>query len=264
MTARSGKSPRGTNGSGTGGSGTGGSRAHGSRTEPGRIRRPAVAFARLACVTALAVVATGCGIRTTSVPVDAGHAPSRMPCEVSPGKDVITSRNPGVPVRVYLVCASGLAPVERAAQIPDGKTLDSRLRIGQGLLDELQAQPSSTERNAGFTTSVRGPLLVSGPREGDPSGTLRLNRQPEDLPPTALAQIVCTFAESGATDGKVVLGGPGDYPVHGYACDRQTKNHPDETAPTRAASASSSASASPSASASASASPSGSSAASSA
>ena len=70
MTASGGKSPRGTSGSGAyghvahrgetranaaRGSGRGESGAYGSGTGPGRIRRPAVALARLACVTALAV-----------------------------------------------------------------------------------------------------------------------------------------------------------------------------------------------------------------
>ncbi|MFD5032870.1 hypothetical protein ACFWM0_20975 [Streptomyces sp. NPDC058405] len=211
------------------------SRPRGIRTGGGRTggSRPAVAFARLAGAVALAVCAAGCGIRTTSVPVDAGPAPSRVPCEVS-GKDVITQTHPGIPVFIYLVCASELAAVERTARIPEEKVFDSRVQIGQALLDELQAQPSSAEREAGFTTSVRGTLLVSAPREGDPAGTLRLSLQPEDLPAAALAQIVCTFAESDATDGQVVLGGPGDYPPRRYGCDQETKRRPDSTAPTLA------------------------------
>ncbi|WP_233518311.1 hypothetical protein [Streptomyces corynorhini] len=191
---------------------------------------------RLTGVLALAALAlSACGIRTTSIPVNAGAAPSRMPCEIS-GENVITQAESGIPARVYLVCSSGLASVERAARIPEGGagSDDARRKTAQGLLDELQARPSAAEREAGFSTSVRGPLLVSGSRKGDPAGTLRLNRQPEDLPTVALAQIVCTLAESGATDGKVVLGGPGGYPARGYACEKETKIHPDTGVPTTA------------------------------
>ncbi|MCL7376144.1 hypothetical protein [Streptomyces sp. 35G-GA-8] len=211
-----------------------------------RPRRPgAAASGRLAGVLVLTALAAGCGIRTTSVPVDAGPAPSRKPCEVS-GKDVITQARPGVPVRIYLACSSGLASVERAAQIQQGKGPDDRVRIAQGLLDELQAQPSADEREAGFATAVRGPLVISASRDGDPVGTLRLSRQPEDLPATALAQIVCTFAESEATDGQVVLGGPGDYPPHVYGCTPATKAKPDGPVPTLGPVPASSGSASPS------------------
>ncbi|MEU3186984.1 hypothetical protein ABZ707_22710 [Streptomyces sp. NPDC006923] len=188
-------------------------------------------LARTAGVAALAVCAAACGIRTTSVPVDAGAAPSRVPCEVS-RKDVITQALPGVPVQVYLVCASGLVPVERAARIPEEKALDGRIQIAQALLDELQAEPSAAERRAGFSTSVRGPLILSSPRGSDPPGTLRLSRPPEDLPAAALAQIVCTFAESEATSGKVTLGGPGDYAPHVYGCTQEAKSRPDSAVPT--------------------------------
>ncbi|MFI6699608.1 hypothetical protein ACIBJC_11635 [Streptomyces sp. NPDC050509] len=188
-------------------------------------------------VVALTALTAGCGIRTTSVPVDAGPAPSRLPCEIA-GKDVITQSESGVPVRVYLVCASGLASVERAARIPADKAADAKVGAAQALLDELQAEPPAAEREAGFTTSVRGPLIVAAPRTGDPAGALRLSRQPEDLPAAALAQIVCTFAESGASDGRVVLGGPGDYATRSYVCDQDTKRHPDADVPTLAPSAS--------------------------
>ncbi|MFJ9032238.1 hypothetical protein ACIRQP_27660 [Streptomyces sp. NPDC102274] len=189
------------------------------------------AFGRLAGVVALTALAAGCGIRTTSVPVDAGPAPSRKPCEIS-GKDVITQARPGLPVRIYLACSSGLASVERAARIQQGKGSDDRVRIAQGLLDELQAQLSADEREAGFSTAVRGPLVISSSRADDPAGTLRLSHQPEDLPATALSQIVCTFAESEATNGRVVLGGPGDYPPRAYICTGATKTEPDMPAPT--------------------------------
>ncbi|WP_405795371.1 hypothetical protein [Streptomyces sp. NBC_01506] len=188
-------------------------------------------LAVLAGALAVAGLATGCGIRTTSVPVDAGAAPSRVPCEVSEG-NLTTQAQPGVAVRVYLVCASELEPVERAASIPADKALGDRVQMAQALLDELVEQPSATEQDAGFQTYVRGPLTVSEARSGDPLGTLRLNRQPEDLPTAALAQIVCTLSESTATDGSVVLGGPGAYAARGYRCDDDTKRNPESAVPT--------------------------------
>ncbi|MFI6085944.1 hypothetical protein ACIBBB_34240 [Streptomyces sp. NPDC051217] len=196
-----------------------------SRTPAGR------SLAVLVGTLALAGTVSGCGIRTTTVPVDAGAAPSRVPCEVSEG-NLTTQARPGAAVRVYLVCGSELVPVERAAAIPADKTRSDRLQVARALLDELEERPSSTEQEAGFTTYVRGPLAVSEARAGDPLGTLRLSRQPEDLPTAALAQIVCTLIEGAATDGSVVLGGPGAYGARGYRCDDDTKRRPDVAVPT--------------------------------
>ncbi|MFD3519560.1 hypothetical protein [Streptomyces sp. NPDC058653] len=196
-----------------------------SRTPAGRV------LAVLAGTLALAGALSGCGIRTTTVPVDAGAAPSRVPCEVSEG-NLTTQAQPGAAVRVYLVCGSGLVAVERTAALPPDKKLGDRLQVAQALVDELEEQPSSTEQEAGFSTYVRGPLSLSEARAGDPLGTLRLNRQPEDLPTAALAQIVCTLVEGAATDGSVVLGGPGEYGARGYRCDDETKRSPDLAVPT--------------------------------
>lgn len=188
-----------------------------------------------AAALALAVCAAGCGIRTTSVPVVGGAAPSRAACQV-PGEGAADQARPGVPVQIYLMCASELRPVRRTAHTSGQQPPTDRRQMAQALLDELQAPPSAAEHEAGFATYVRGPLLVAGPRSGDPAGTLRLNHRPEDLPTAALAQIVCTFAEGGATDGKtdgkVVLGGPGDDPARGYGCDPETKRRPDSAVPT--------------------------------
>ncbi|MER6994449.1 hypothetical protein [Streptomyces sp. NPDC000410] len=210
-------------------------RAADRRVGPGRVLR-AVAGAVGVAVFALAVA--GCGIRTTSVPVDAGPAPSRMPCSLS-GKETATRAQPGgVPVRVYLVCASALVAVDRTAPGPEDAEAD-RLPVARAraLLDQLLAEPSVAEREAGFTTDVGGPLVVSSGWKGDPEGTLRLTRQPEDLTPTALAQIVCTFAESEAATagGTVVLGGPGDYAPRGYRCSQAAKQRPETPLPTAAA-----------------------------
>lgn len=176
----------------------------------------------------------GCGIRPTQVPVDGGPAPSRVPCEVN-GENITQQTTPqDAPVRVYLVCASQLEPVDRTAEIPETKTVDGRVQIAQALLAELQREPTAAEREAGFATYVRGPIAVSGQRRSDPEGTLRLSRQPEDLPAAALAQIVCTFAESqaSATGGAVILGGPGEYAPRGYGCTGKTKDRPEDVLPT--------------------------------
>ncbi|WP_330173946.1 hypothetical protein OG875_10410 [Streptomyces sp. NBC_01498] len=196
-----------------------------SRTSSGR------SLAVLAGALALAGTAGGCGIRTTAVPVNAGPAPSRVPCEVA-GGNLTTQGGPGLAVRVYLVCGSKLVPVERAASLPTEKATGERVRMAQALVNELRERTSATEQEAGFTTYVRGPLHVSEARDGDPAGTLRLSRQPEDLQTAALAQIVCTLTEAAWTDGSVVLGGPGAYGARGYRCDDDTKRHPDAPVPT--------------------------------
>ncbi|WP_327349419.1 MULTISPECIES: hypothetical protein [unclassified Streptomyces] len=184
----------------------------------------------LAGAVTVAVLAAGCGIRTTSVPVDAGAAPSQVPCSMS-AADVAPQTLQGVPVQIYLVCSSQLVTVDRTIQVDEAKA--DRVRIAQALLDELEQKPPADERQAGFSTTVPATLQVSAARGGDPRGTLRLSEQPEDLPAEALAQIVCTYAESGtlAPDGRVVLGGPGSYRPHGYLCTTETKARP-KTVPT--------------------------------
>lgn len=187
-----------------------------------RARRSAGA---LAGAVVCAVLAAGCGIRTTSVPVDAGAAPSRVPCSMS-AEDVRTQASKGIPVQIYLVCASQLVAVDRAVQVHDAKA--DRIRVAQALLDELQREPDGDERQAGFSTDVPTTLQISEARRSDPAATLRLSEQPEDLPSEALAQIVCTYAESEslAPDGTVMLGGPGNYAPRGYLCTSETKARP--------------------------------------
>lgn len=191
-----------------------------------------------ALVTAFAVtaLAAGCGIRETKVPVDAGAAPSRVPCSM-PAENISTQAMQGIPVQVYLLCRSQLVPVDRTVRSVDelGQKAD-RVAIAQALLDELGSEPTPDEAMAGYSTGVKSSLVVAGPRPGDPAGALRLGVQPEDLAPQALAQIVCTYAESEAlgTDSAVLLGGPGKYPVRTYLCTQETKSRPDSV-PTGAA-----------------------------
>ncbi|MFF9338660.1 MULTISPECIES: hypothetical protein [unclassified Streptomyces] len=179
---------------------------------------------------ALAALVTGCGIRTTSVPVDAGAAPSRVPCNVPEAQ----APAPGVPVRAFLVCGSQLEPVDRRSPQPEDKASGDPVRTASALLAQLLAEPSEAERQAGFTTAVRAPLSVARGRAGDPEGTLRLSRQPEDLAPAALSQLVCTFAESSAGAGghTVLLAGPGAYPPKRYRCTTQLRERPESAPPT--------------------------------
>ncbi|MGW6964576.1 hypothetical protein ACWGET_11035 [Streptomyces zaomyceticus] len=182
---------------------------------------------------ALTALLTGCGIRTTSVPVDAGAAPSRVPCSVTE-EGTTGAAVQGVPVRVYLVCGSQLEAVDRRSPLPEEKAGGDPVLTANELLAQLLAEPSESEKKAGFTTAVLGPLVVSGGRRIDPAGTLRLSRQPEDLAPTALSQLVCTFAASsaGAGDHTVLLGGPGAYAPKRYRCTTELRERPESAPPT--------------------------------
>ncbi|MFL4906614.1 hypothetical protein ACJ6WF_26355 [Streptomyces sp. MMS24-I2-30] len=188
---------------------------------------------RLLAVPVLAVLLAGCGIRATQVPTDFGGAPSRVPCSLSePDPSAQTTR--GVPVQVFLLCGSSLVTVDRSVTVPDG-TVDSRRRVlvAQALLDQLARTPSEGERNAGYTTYVRGGMTVSGPRAKDPEDTLRLSTAPEQLTSYALAQIVCTFSDSTAAegDGSVILGGPDGEPLRRYECSDDVRSRPGTTRP---------------------------------
>ncbi|MFF9685058.1 hypothetical protein [Streptomyces sp. NPDC014623] len=190
-------------------------------------RRPRRAVAALAAVAACAALAAGCGIRSTSVPVDAGAAPSRMPCRTASAQ--ATTPPPGsVSVRIHLVCASQLVTVERTVEVDESRS--GPLLIAQALLGELQREPDSGERRAGFSTGVPAGLRVTDAHKGDPEGTLRLSEQPDDLPEEALAQVVCSYADSESlgSGGPVLLGGPGNYAPRGYLCTSETKSRPGE------------------------------------
>ncbi|WP_369233674.1 hypothetical protein AB5J56_17495 [Streptomyces sp. R21] len=181
----------------------------------------------------LAAVLTGCGIRATQVPTDFGPAPSLVPCALS-GADITTQSSRGVPVQVFLLCSSTLVTVDRSVRIPDGTAeAERRVLVAQGLLDELAETPSAVEQQAGYTTAVRGGMTVSGPRGKDPDDTLRLSTPPQDLTPSALAQIVCTFSDSAAAqdDGSVLLGGPDTVRLRRYECTPEVRASPAATTP---------------------------------
>ncbi|AJC56362.1 MULTISPECIES: lipoprotein [Streptomyces] len=185
--------------------------------------RPAAAR-RAAAVTALALAAAGCGIRGTSVPVDAGDAPSRVSCHAPETGAPVTER-----VRVYLVCGSTLVPVERAVPRPQGTPGAAvRLPAARALLAELQKPPTAEEIRAGFNSAVPEALRVDGPRAGDAPEALRLSVEPDDLPSLALAQLVCTYGRSAALGrtGGALLGGPGGAAAHRYDCSPDVQANP--------------------------------------
>lgn len=182
---------------------------------------------RAAAALTLLLAATGCGIRGTSVPVDAGGAPSRVTC--APREAGVPEVPVGVPVKIYLACGSGLVAVERTVSLPKGSTSEDRPLMARTLLNELRQRPATAEEEAGFETAVPDDLEVTGPRADDPEGALRLSVRPEDLPSFALAQIVCTYGARMPLDGDraAVLGGPDDAEPRRYACSDGVLADPD-------------------------------------
>jgi hypothetical protein len=180
----------------------------------------------------LAALLAGCGVRPTKVPTDFGGAPSRVPCSQA-GPDLSPQSALGVPVQAFLLCGTSLVAVDRSVRVPEG-TPDARRRVivAQRLLDQLAQSPTTSERNAGYRTYVRG-LSVSGPRPQDPEDALRLSTAPERLTSYALAQIVCTFSDSAAAegDGSVILGGPHGEPLRRYECTDDVRSRPGTTPP---------------------------------
>jgi len=180
----------------------------------------------------LAALLTGCGIRSTQVPTDFGPAPSRAPCALS--GDISTQTSGGVPVQVFLLCSAQLVTVDRSVSIPAGTAEGARrVLVAQGLLDELAETPSTAEQLAGYATDVRGGMTVSGPHDKDREDALRLSTPPDDLTRFALAQIVCTFANSAAAqdDGSVILGGPDTDPLNRHECTPEVRAGPGTESP---------------------------------
>ena len=219
-------------------------RGHHAVTVPPRRPAPRVAGlfrrGRRATVRALTAAvalaaAAGCGVRPTSVPVDAGPAPTRDSCDV-PSASATPTADDTVADRVYLVCGSRVLAVPRQVRTTDdadgGGDADDRLAVARTLLRELQRPPHGPEATAGFTTDVPNGLRVDGPREGDPAAALRLSTEPPALPSFALAQLVCTYAGTAAADSdrSVVLGGPAPdarRPYLRYECDRALRAAPE-------------------------------------
>ncbi|WP_404962845.1 hypothetical protein [Streptomyces sp. 147326] len=186
-------------------------------------------------LVAVALLATsGCGIRATTVPVDVGPAPSRVSCD-TPAAPAGQSGVQGFRATIELVCGSQLVGVDRVVPVPEKMPVREPVGlVAQALLEALEQTPSGDERDAGFTTGVPAGLSVSAPRAGDPAGTVRLSRKPEDLPPVALSQVVCTLAGNEAVSagpGPVVLGGPDEDPPRAWECTEAVRSRP-ESVPT--------------------------------
>lgn len=171
-------------------------------------------------------LAAGCGIRTTSVPVDAGPAPSRVSCAVPKPENSPDVTDAQIE-RVYLVCGMQTTPVPRTVQVR--LRMSGRTEQVRELVAQLQRSVLGAEAKAGFATAVPGTLEVAGPEPGDPADALRLGQPVEDLPSFALAQIVCTIAVSPlASPGhSVVLGGPEPgSKVRRYTCTPDLRTRP--------------------------------------
>lgn len=178
---------------------------------------------------ALAPLLAGCGIRTTSVPVDAGPAPSRVTCARPSAPP--TPAPDGATRQVYLVCSDQIAPVQRVVQLPDKPAAGSvRAALARELIGLLQANPRTAESVAGYYTAVPGTLGLIAPRPGDPAQALRLNEDVDELPSFALGQIVCTLAADDVLSPghSVVLGGPGSRDaLRRYTCTPDLRSRAD-------------------------------------
>ncbi|MDX3644829.1 hypothetical protein [Streptomyces sp. MB09-02B] len=197
--------------------------------------RDARAVRVLVATGALTGLLAGCGIRATQVPTDFGPAPSMVPCELS-ATDLSTQATPsGMPVEVFLLCSGALVRVNRSVEVAQKSTEEAQRRVvvAQGLLDALAGDPSDVEDEAGHTTAVPPGLTVTGPTADDPEDTLRLSTAPDALPRYALAQIVCTFADSAAAgdNGSVVLGSTSAESLRRYECTQETESSPGEGNP---------------------------------
>ncbi|QKW10756.1 hypothetical protein HUT18_09625 [Streptomyces sp. NA04227] len=184
-------------------------------------------------VAAAGLLLGACGIRPTEVPTDFGPAPSRAPCALSGPDEEAKAAPEGIPVQVFLVCATQLVTVDRAVRLPTRPESADRLRVAQALLGQLRRMPSEAEREAGYKTEVPQETRVSGPREGDPDSALRLSIQPEDLSTYALAQLVCSYTASAAADEGhgIVLGGPDPEPLRRYECPEELRARPGTQVP---------------------------------
>ncbi|WP_327289077.1 hypothetical protein [Streptomyces sp. NBC_01198] len=189
-------------------------------------RRSRALAAGGALLLAVLPAAAGCGIRTTTVPVDAGPAPARVSCAVPKPQD-----SPGVAdahvEQVYLVCGMQTTPVPRTVQVRPHPA--DRVEQVRELVAQLQRSVLGPEAKAGFATTVPGTLEVAGPDPGDPAGALRLGQPVEDLPSFALAQIVCTIAASplaSAGHGVILGGAEHGSKVRRYTCTADLRTRP--------------------------------------
>lgn len=157
-----------------------------------------------------------------------------VPCELS-ATDLAPQATPsGMPVEVFLLCSGALVRVNRSVQVAESADeAQRRVVVAQGLLDALAGDPSDVENEAGYSTAVPPGLGVTGPAPGDPEDALRLSTAPDALPQYALAQIVCTFADSAAAgdNGSVVLGSTSAESLRRYECTPEIQSAPSKGNP---------------------------------
>jgi len=177
--------------------------------------------ASLAAATSLLA---GCGIRGTTVPVDAGPAPSRVSCEAPQAG---AARGETVRREVFLVCSMQIAAVSRQVPVREGR-VDWHEQVVE-LFSQLQISPLPAETRAGFSTAIPGSLWVLPIERRDPRHVVRISQGPAELPSFALAELVCTLAADRqvAPDGQVVLGGPAPAPLRTYTCTSDLRTDPD-------------------------------------
>ncbi|MEV6105582.1 hypothetical protein AB0M28_12830 [Streptomyces sp. NPDC051940] len=179
---------------------------------------------RAAAVALLAAALAGCGIRPTSVPVDAGSAPTRARCGgENPPTPGATPREGAQLMDVYFVCGAKIAPVRRNMERAQGvPAAQARQTLKQELLDALRDGPGAKESLDGYSTGVDDIALVRA-RTGDPAAAVRFDRDPEQLTRTALAQLVCTYA--GLGDGREAVLGTA-HRLREYACTDEVRENP--------------------------------------
>ncbi|WP_405586673.1 hypothetical protein [Streptomyces sp. NBC_01190] len=210
-----------------------GRRSVGRTVRRGTVRRRGIRTGAVALLLPAVAVLAGCGIRSTTVPVDAGPAPSRVSCAVpeapaTPPADTVLRP-------VYLVCSQQITRVRRVAELREAPV--SAWSVAGELIRELQRSPGVDETRAGFSTAVPGNrLYLLAPASGDPRVALRLSQSLDELPSFALAQIICTFTDNPviAPGHSVVLGGPAPTELRRYTCtsDLRTRSDAADTAGT--------------------------------
>ncbi|WP_043180771.1 hypothetical protein [Streptomyces sp. NRRL F-5123] len=191
---------------------------------PTSPRRPLVGV--LLAATLLPLLGA-CGIRSTTVPVDAGPAPSRVSCQ-APAPENSPDAVDAAVVQIYLVCGGQTTAVRRTLVVHPQAT--GRVEQVNELVRQLQRPLLGEETKAGFSTAVPPTLQILGPEPGDPADALRLSQPVGDLPSFALAQIVCTVAGSplASRGGTLVLGGPEkDQRPREYGCTDDLLTRPD-------------------------------------
>ncbi|GAB2599051.1 lipoprotein [Streptomyces capparidis] len=185
----------------------------------GTAARPAAVGA-----AALLTLLAGCGIRATSVPVDAGPAPSRATCSGPDSTETAAPRRPQRDsagrlrldrIEVFLVCNGQVQAVERDTRVRGDEAL-----VADQLLAQLKIPPERQESERGYGTRVPSDLEFAPALPSDPAGTLRLSREPGEMQSVELGQVVCTLSRNLRADARVPLAGPdAGSPAVAYACD---------------------------------------------